>query len=198
MQKFRKLTDDQLVSAFASGDNQAFDVLLGRHKTRLYNYIIRIIRDEDLANDIFQEAFMKVITTIKQGRYTPDGKFASWLTRIAHNIIIDHYRADKGYAVVSADAAADDKDLLNRMDLAEETIEDLLVANTIRDDVRAMIRRLPREQRQVLAMRYYRDLSFKEIAERTGVSINTALGRMRYAIINLRRYIEQTHLVLTK
>lgn len=198
MQKFRKLTDDQLVSAFASGDNQAFDVLLGRHKTRLYNYIIRIIRDEDLANDIFQEAFMKVITTIKQGRYTPDGKFASWLTRIAHNIIIDHYRADKGYAVVSADAAADDKDLLNRMDLAEETIEDLLVANTIRDDIRAMIRRLPREQRQVLAMRYYRDLSFKEIAERTGVSINTALGRMRYAIINLRRYIEQTHLVLTK
>lgn len=197
MQKFRKLTDDQLVSAFASGDNQAFDVLLGRHKTRLYNYIIRIIRDEDLANDIFQEAFMKVITTIKQGRYTPDGKFASWLTRIAHNIIIDHYRADKGYAVVSADAA-EDKDLLNRMDLAEETIEDLLVANTIRDDVRAMIRRLPREQRQVLAMRYYRDLSFKEIAERTGVSINTALGRMRYAIINLRRYIEQTHLVLTK
>lgn len=198
MQKFRKLTDDQLVSAFASGDNQAFDVLLGRHKTRLYNYIIRIIRDEDLANDIFQEAFMKVITTIKQGRYTPDGKFASWLTRIAHNIIIDHYRADKGYAVVSADAAADDKDLLNRMDLAEETIEDLLVANTIRDDIRAMIRRLPREQRQVLAMRYYRDLSFKEIAERTGVSINTSLGRMRYAIINLRRYIEQTHLVLTK
>lgn len=198
MQKFRKLTDDQLVSAFASGDNQAFDVLLGRHKSRLYNYIIRIVRDEDLANDIFQEAFMKVITTIKQGRYTPDGKFASWLTRIAHNIIIDHYRADKGYAVVSADAAADDKDLLNRMDLAEETIEDLLVANTIRDDVRAMIRRLPREQRQVLAMRYYRDLSFKEIAERTGVSINTALGRMRYAIINLRRYIEQTHLVLTK
>lgn len=197
MQKFRKLTDDQLVSAFASGDNQAFDVLLGRHKTRLYNYIIRIIRDEDLANDIFQEAFMKVITTIKQGRYTPDGKFASWLTRIAHNIIIDHYRADKGYAVVSADAA-EDKDLLNRMDLAEETIEDLLVANTIRDDIRAMIRRLPREQRQVLAMRYYRDLSFKEIAERTGVSINTALGRMRYAIINLRRYIEQTHLVLTK
>lgn len=197
MQKFRKLTDDQLVSAFASGDNQAFDVLLGRHKTRLYNYIIRIIRDEDLANDIFQEAFMKVITTIKQGRYTPDGKFVSWLTRIAHNIIIDHYRADKGYAVVSADAA-EDKDLLNRMDLAEETIEDLLVANTIRDDIRAMIRRLPREQRQVLAMRYYRDLSFKEIAERTGVSINTALGRMRYAIINLRRYIEQTHLVLTK
>lgn len=197
MQKFRKLTDDQLVSAFASGDNQAFDVLLGRHKTRLYNYIIRVIRDEDLANDIFQEAFMKVITTIKQGRYTPDGKFASWLTRIAHNIMIDHYRADKGYAVVSADAA-EDKDLLNRMDLAEETIEDLLVANTIRDDIRAMIRRLPREQRQVLAMRYYRDLSFKEIAERTGVSINTALGRMRYAIINLRRYIEQTHLVLTK
>lgn len=197
MQKYRKLTDDQLVSAFASGDNQAFDVLLGRHKTRLYNYIIRVIRDEDLANDIFQEAFMKVITTIKQGRYTPDGKFASWLTRIAHNIMIDHYRADKGYAVVSTDAA-DDKDLLNRMDLAEETIEDFLVANTIRDDIRAMIRRLPREQRQVLAMRYYRDLSFKEIAERTGVSINTALGRMRYAIINLRRYIEQTHLVLTK
>ena len=198
MQKFRKLTDDQLVSAFAAGDNQAFDALLGRHKLRLYNYILRVIRDEDLANDFFQETFVKAITTIKQGRYTPDGKFASWLTRIAHNIIIDHYRADKGYAVVSTDAAAEDKDLLNRMDLAEDTIEDILIAKTIREDVRAMIRRLPREQRQVLAMRYYRDLSFKEIAERTGVSINTALGRMRYAIINLRRYIDETHIVLTR
>ncbi len=198
MQKFRKLTDDQLVSAFAAGDNQAFDALLGRHKLRLYNYILRVIRDEDLANDFFQETFVKAITTIKQGRYTPDGKFASWLTRIAHNIIIDHYRADKGYAVVSADAAAEDKDLLNRMELAEDTIEDILIAKTIREDVRAMIRRLPREQRQVLAMRYYRDLSFKEIAERTGVSINTALGRMRYAIINLRRYIDETHIVLTR
>ena len=189
MQKFRKLTDDQLVSAFAAGDNQAFDALLGRHETRLYNYILRVIRDEDLANDFFQETFVKVITTIKQGRYTPDGKFASWLTRIAHNVMIDHYRADRGYAVVSADG---------RMELAEENIEDLLIAKTIRDDVRAMIRRLPREQRQVLAMRYYRDLSFKEIAERTGVSINTALGRMRYAIINLRRYIEESRIVLTR
>lgn len=198
MQKFRKLTDDQLVSAFATGDNQAFDALLGRHETRLYNYILRVIRDEDLANDFFQETFVKVITTIKQGRYTPDGKFASWLTRIAHNVMIDHYRADRGYAVVSADGMSEDRNLLNRMELAEENIEDLLIAKTIRDDVRAMIRRLPREQRQVLAMRYYRDLSFKEIAERTGVSINTALGRMRYAIINLRRYIEESRIVLTR
>ena len=186
------------MSAFAAGDNQAFDALLGRHETRLYNYILRVIRDEDLANDFFQETFVKVITTIKQGRYTPDGKFASWLTRIAHNIMIDHYRADRGYAVVSADGMSEDKNLLNRMELAEENIEDLLIAKTIREDVRAMIRRLPREQRQVLAMRYYRDLSFKEIAERTGVSINTALGRMRYAIINLRRYIEESRIVLTK
>lgn len=198
MQKFRELTDDQLVSAFAAGDNQAFDALLGRHETRLYNYILRVIRDEDLANDFFQETFVKVITTIKQGRYTPDGKFASWLTRIAHNVMIDHYRADRGYAVVSADGMSEDRNLLNRMELAEENIEDLLIAKTIRDDVRAMIRRLPREQRQVLAMRYYRDLSFKEIAERTGVSINTALGRMRYAIINLRRYIEESRIVLTR
>lgn len=198
MQKFRKLTDDQLVSAFVAGDNQAFDALLGRHETRLYNYILRVIRDEDLANDFFQETFVKVITTIKQGRYTPDGKFASWLTRIAHNVMIDHYRADRGYAVVSADGMSEDRNLLNRMELAEENIEDLLIAKTIRDDVRAMIRRLPREQRQVLAMRYYRDLSFKEIAERTGVSINTALGRMRYAIINLRRYIEESRIVLTR
>lgn len=198
MQKIRKLTDDQLVSAFAAGDNQAFDTLLRRHQTRLYNYILRVIRDEDLANDFFQETFVKVITTVKQGRYTPDGKFASWLTRIAHNIMIDHYRADRGYAVVSADGVTEDKNLLNRIELAEENIEDLLIAKTIRDDVRAMIRRLPREQRQVLAMRYYRDLSFKEIAERTGVSINTALGRMRYAIINLRRYIEESRIILTK
>ena len=112
--------------------------------------------------------------------------------------MIDHYRADRGYAVVSADGMSEDKSLLNRIELAEENIEDLLIAKTIREDVRAMIRRLPREQRQVLAMRYYRDLSFKEIAERTGVSINTALGRMRYAIINLRRYIEESRIVLTK
>ena len=198
MKTLRMMTDEEPVVLYAEGNNAAFDVLLNRYKSSIHSYIYFIVHNKDLTEDIFQETFVKVITTIKQGRYTPDGKFASWLTRIAHNVMIDHYRADRGYAVVSADGMSEDRNLLNRMELAEENIEDLLIAKTIRDDVRAMIRRLPREQRQVLAMRYYRDLSFKEIAERTGVSINTALGRMRYAIINLRRYIEESRIVLTK
>lgn len=184
-QQLTALDDDRLIKLFAEGQNQAFDVLLERHKMRVFNYILHTVKDEDTANDAFQEAFVKVITTVKQGRYTPDGKFAAWLMRIAHNLIIDHFRQSKSEATVSADQA--DYAVLNRPELASDTIEDTLVDRAIRDDVRHMVRQLPREQRQVLVMRYYGGMSFKEIAERTGVSINTALGRMRYALINLRR-----------
>lgn len=183
-----------LVSAFASGNNQAFDVLLERHTRRVHNYILHIVKDADIADDIFQETFVKVIMTIKQGRYTADGKFGSWVSRIAHNVVIDHFRQEKAEATVSTDEG--EYDLLNRRDIAEDTIEDLLIETAIRDDVRNMIKKLPREQKQVLVMRYYNNLSFKEIAERTNVSINTALGRMRYAILNLRRMVSENRIEL--
>lgn len=196
MQNLKQLTDDQLVSAFASGNNQAFDVLLERNKQRVYSYILRIVKDDDVADDIFQETFVKVITTIKQGRYSADGKFAGWVMRIAHNAVIDHFRQEKAEATISTDESG--HDVLNRREFADETIEDALVDLAIRNDVRQLIHALPTEQRQVVVMRFYSNMSFKEIAERTGVSINTALGRMRYAIMNLRRMARENHVILTR
>lgn len=196
MQKLKELSDDRLVSAFSAGDNQAFDILLERHKDRVFNYIFNMVKDEDLANDIFQETFVKAIMTIKQGRYNADGKFVSWVSRIAHNVVIDHFRQEKSQGTVSTDES--EYDILNRREFAEDTIEDIIIDKSIRDDIRQLIKSLPSEQRQVLIMRYYNNLSFKEIAEKTGVSINTALGRMRYAIINLRRTAEKNKIVLTR
>lgn len=196
MQKLTERTDDQLIESFASGNNQAFDVLLGRHQSRVYNFIFSILKDAALSDDAFQETFVKAITTIKQGRYNADGKFSSWILRIAHNIVIDHYRQTKNESTVSSSQT--EYDVFNRRDFAEETIEDMMVDVNIRDDVRHLVRSLPAEQRQVLVMRYYRDMSFKQIAEKTGVSINTALGRMRYAILNLRRMARERHIELTR
>ncbi len=189
------LTDEQLVKAYANGNNEAFDTLLKRHQDRIYNYILRIIKNEDIANDIFQETFVKAILTIKQGRYTENGKFPAWISRIAHNLIIDYYRQEKSENVQSADL--DDVDVLNRKELCEQTIEDTIIEEQIRDDVKYLIKELPDLQREVLNMRYYQNLSFKEIADLTGVSINTALGRMRYAILNLRRIAAEKDIVLT-
>ncbi len=189
------MTDEQLVKAYAQGNNEAFDTLLKRHQDRIYNYILRIIKNEDIANDIFQETFVKAILTIKQGRYTENGKFPAWISRIAHNLIIDYYRQEKSENVQSADL--DDVDVLNRKELCEQTIEDAIISEQIRDDVKHLITELPDLQREVLNMRYYQNLSFKEIADITGVSINTALGRMRYAILNLRRIAAEKDIVLT-
>lgn len=194
MQHLTKLADDALVSAFARGNNKAFDILLERHQRRILNYIMHLVKDADVADDLFQETFVKVIMTIKQGRYNADGKFVSWLQRIAHNVVIDHFRQEKAEATVSTDET--DYNLLNRRELAEDTMEDIMVDNAIRDDIRALVKALPREQRQVLVMRYYGNMSFKEIAQRTGVSINTALGRMRYAVLNLRRMAAEHHIEL--
>lgn len=189
------MTDEQLVKAYAQGNNEAFDILLKRHQDRIFNYILRIIKNEDIANDIFQETFVKAILTIKQGRYTENGKFPAWISRIAHNLIIDYYRQEKSENVQSADI--DDVDVLNRKELCEQTIEDAIITEQIRDDVKYLIKELPDLQREVLNMRYYQNLSFKEIADLTGVSINTALGRMRYAILNLRRIASEKDIVLT-
>ena len=196
MQKFTKLTDEMLVAAYAEGNNEAFDALLKRHEIRIFNYIFNIVKNKDVADDIFQETFVKAITTIKQGRYTDSGKFSAWITRIARNLIIDYFRQAKSENTVSADQ--EDADVLNRRELAEENIEDMLVTSQIHTDVKRIIGSLPEAQREVLDMRFYRNMSFKEIADATGVSINTALGRMRYAVLNMRRIASEKNIVLTR
>ena len=195
MRKDIKLTDEQLVSAYAAGDNAAFDTLLLRHKDRLFTYIYQMVRDSDLADDIFQETFVKVIMTVKQGRYQDMGKFSAWVTRIARNLVIDSFRAEKSEATISTDN--EEIDILNRRELSENTIEDAMIDLQIEDDIRSLVDGLPQVQKEVLMMRYYQDLSFKEIADITGVSINTALGRMRYAILNLRKMAKENELCLT-
>lgn len=193
--QLNRLADDQLVAAYAAGDNRAFDILLKRHQGRVFSYILSVVKNRDVANDLFQETFVKAITTIKQGRYSESGKFSAWISRIAHNLIIDYYRQEKNEALVSSDD--ENVDVLNRKDLSDINIEDCMVSEQIHEDVRRIIDALPENQREVLLMRYYRDMSFKEIAEATDVSINTALGRMRYAIINMRRIAEENNIVLT-
>ena len=193
MRNLVKLTDEQLVAVFAEGDNTAFDVLLTRHKTKIFSYIFYTVRDRDLADDIFQDTFMKAIVTIKQGRYSENGKFTAWITRIAHNLIIDYFRQDKD----DLSTSCEDNGILNSSKFSEGTIEDEMVKMQICSDVRKIIRQLPINQREVLIMRYYKNLSFKEISESTGVSINTALGRMRYALINMRRIAQENNVTLT-
>lgn len=196
MQKqMTELTDRELVMAYANGDNTAFDTLLNRHQKTVFNYIFHIVKDTDLANDIFQETFVKAITVIRQGRYEDNGKFGAWINRVAHNLIIDHFRRSKSENTISNDA--DGNDLLNDKDLCEASIEDNLVQTQLTKDIRRLVRELPEAQRQVLMMRIYRDMSFKEIAEETGVSINTALGRMRYALRNMRRLADESRLLET-
>ena len=195
MQNMKKLTDDQLVAAYANGNNDAFDTLLSRHQQQVFNYILRVVRSRDIADDIFQETFVKAITNIRQGRYTDSGKFPAWITRIAHNLIIDYFRQEKAENTTSADDSP--IDILNRAELSERNIEDTIVDRQIRDDIRSIILELPAPQKQVLIMRYYRNMSFKQIAAATGVSINTALGRMRYAMINMRRLARERNVVIS-
>ena len=195
MTKVTDVSDDRLIAKYVEGDNEAFDALIERHKNRIFNYIFHSLKDEDLANDIFQETFVKAIMTIKQGRYVENGHFAAWITRIAHNLIIDYYRQEKSENVQSSDSC--EVDILNRKDLSESTIEDDIIIDQIHSDVRRLVTALPENQREVLLMRYYKNMSFKEIADHTNVSINTALGRMRYAILNMRRLAVENNIVLT-
>ena len=195
MNSYSNVADDRLVSLYANGDNRAFDVLLERHQSKIFNYIYYVVHDEDVANDIFQDTFIKAIMTIKQGRYVESGKFAAWLTRIAHNLVIDHFRyGNDGQNNIAADEEG--AGALNDIRLSEGNIEMQMVALQRLADLRELVSRLPAPQREVVYMRYYQELTFKEIAEITGVSINTSLGRMRYALINLRRLINQKQLAL--
>ena len=195
MKTLKMMTDEELVVLYAEGNNAAFDILLNRYKSSIHSYIYFIVRNKELTEDIFQETFVKVIMTIKQGRYTENGKFKAWITRIAHNLIIDSFRQEKSENLVSCDEP--EVNILNNIGLAEGTIENTIVNRQILSDVRRLMEFLPDEQREVVYMRFYQDLSFKEIAEQTGVSINTSLGRMRYAILNLRRMAEKNGVVLT-
>lgn len=195
MSTIKAMTDEQLVVLYVNGNNNAFDTLLNRHKTSIYNYIYFTVRNSDLTDDIFQDTFVKAIMMLKQGRYTETGKFKAWITRIAHNLIIDYFRQEKSENTVSNDDV--EMDLLNDSRLCENNVEDNLVFDQVMFDVRKLVEFLPDNQREVLEMRFYKDLSFKEIADQTGVSINTALGRMRYAILNMRRMVEENNMELT-
>lgn len=195
MVKITSMTDAELVKAYAQGNNDAFDQLLKKYSDKVFAYIIRTVKNEDVANDIFQDTFVKAILTIKQGRYTENGKFPAWITRIAHNLIIDYYRQTKAENLQSSSIS--EVDVLNRKELSEATIEEDIISRQLMEDVRSLIKYLPDPQREVLTMRFYRNMSFKEIAEETRVSINTALGRMRYAVLNLRRIAAEKEIALS-
>ena len=189
------LSDQVLLNHYLSGDRSAISQLIERHSRRVKDYIHMMVKDRDVADDIFQETFIKAVRVIDEGRYTDNGKFLSSILRIAHNQVIDHFRAQRQNKSVSESEAG--YDVLGTLKLAERTVEDAMVCEQIERDVRALVELLPAEQREVVMMRYFSGLSFKDIAEQTNVSINTALGRMRYALINLRRMIKEKNLILS-
>jgi RNA polymerase sigma-70 factor (ECF subfamily) len=195
MNNLKSLTDEVLVGLYSKGEDKAFDELLARYQSKIYTYIYFLVRNATLAEDLFQETFIKVITSIRQGRYKENGKFYAWITRIAHNLTLDYFRQEKNENTVSNDEY--ETDLFNDADLCEDNIETALVNRQVLLDVRRLISALPVVQREVVYMRFYQELSFKEIADATGVSINTALGRMRYAIINMRRLADEKGIVLS-
>ena len=189
------LSDQVLLNNYLSGDRNAILRLIERHSRRVRDYINMMVKDRDVAEDIFQETFIKAVRVIDEGRYTDNGKFLSWILRIAHNQVIDHFRAQRQSKAVTESEAG--YDVLGTLRFAERTVEDSMVSDQIERDVRALVELLPAEQREVVMLRYFSGLSFKDIAEQTEVSINTALGRMRYALINLRRMIKEKNLVLS-
>lgn len=195
MTNIGKLRDDDLIALYVGGNDKAFDIVLDRYKDRLFSYIFFIVKDQEMSEDIFQETFIKAIVTIKNGRYTANGKFYNWMTRIAHNLIFDHFRSEKNDNTVSCEGS--EYDLLNNANLCDDNIETDMINMQIIEDLRRMVERLPQNQREIVMMRFYGDLSFKEIAELTGTSINTALGRMRYAILNLRKMAAENNITLT-
>lgn len=190
MKNIEDMADEELALSYVGGNNKAFDLLLKRNQSKLFSYILFVVRDKELANDIFQETFMKVIQRLQEGRYVASGKFSSWITRIAHNVIMDSYRTNRAGHIVEAGV---DNDLsnLSSVQYSQGSIENQYVYSQVMDDVKRIMDHLPAPQREVVFMRYYQELSFKEIAELTGVSINTSLGRMRYAILNMRRMAKE-------
>jgi len=189
------MKDQELVNQFLIGDHTSLESLINRHKNRVYTYILLIVKDQQLAEDIFQDTFIKVIKSLRKGKYQEKGIFASWVIRIAHNLIIDHYRKAKHLKTLSNEDK--EVDIFNSKKFADANVEEEIIKNQISRDVRKLVDELPEDQKQVILLRHYGGLSFKEIAEQTNVSINTALGRMRYALINLRKLIDQKKVILT-
>lgn len=188
MEHLENMTDEQLAMSYVEGNNRAFDILLSRNQSKLFSYIMFVVRDHEKANDVFQETFIKVITKLQEGKYVPSGKFAAWLMRIAHNIIIDSYRTEKAEQIIDTN---EDNDLtILGSKFLDANIEDIFINEQVFCDVKKMMNMLPDNQREVIFMRFFQQMSFKEIAETTNVSINTSLGRMRYAVLNLRRMVK--------
>ena len=191
------LNDRQLVDSYMNGNVDSFNLLLERHQNKVFSYILMLFKYRQLADDIFQDTFLKIIRTIKAGAYKEEGKFIQFARRIAHNLVIDHFRKANRLPMVDQVNKDNDYDLLNNAKLSDPSIEDSMVTEQVYSDLRKMIELLPEEQKEVLNMRMYADMSFKEIADATNVSINTALGRMRYALINLRKMVKEHNLTLT-
>ncbi len=190
-----KLSDSELLKRYQSGEESAISQLIERHTPRVRSYVRMMVKDHDTAEDLFQETFIKSVRVIDQGRYVDNGRFLSWVLRIAHNMVIDYFRGKKSSHTIGESESG--YDVLGSLRFASEPIEDKIIHQQIADDVRRMVELLPDEQREVVKMRYYYDMSFKDIAEQTEVSINTALGRMRYALINLRKMVNENNIVLS-
>ncbi|MCK9202862.1 MAG: sigma-70 family RNA polymerase sigma factor [Bacteroidales bacterium] len=188
------VSDQDLIGKYLAGQESALEKLIHRHKNRVFAYILMIVKDKDLAEDLFQDTFIKVINTFRSGTYKEEGKFIQWVMRIAHNLIIDYFRKSKRIPIIENN---DDYDIFDKVRIPVESVEDILITEQIHKDVKKLIDYLPKEQKEVLVMRHYNDMSFKDIAEVTNVSINTALGRMRYALINLRKLIKEKEVILS-
>lgn len=188
------VTDQELIGRYLAGDQSSLELLIRRHKNRIFAYILMIVKEKELAEDLFQDTFIKVINTIRSGSYKEEGKFIQWAMRIAHNLIIDHFRKAKRIPTVEN---REEFDIFEKVRIPVESIEEKIITEQIHKDVKKLIDYLPKEQREVLVMRHYGDMSFKDIAEVTNVSINTALGRMRYALINLRKLVEEKEIILS-
>ena len=190
------LTDTTLIAEFISGNSNSFSILLNRYQKRVYGFIFSKVHDPDLADDIFQETFVKVVKNLRLGKYNDEGRFLSWVIRIAHNLIMDHYRKIK--RLPKHESKIENFDLLESLVEQSSSIEESMIETQIHADITLLIEELPDSQKEVLRMRLFQDMSFKEIGDQTGVSINTALGRMRYAVINLRKMIEERNLIFTQ
>lgn len=192
--RLSEISDNQLIVSFISGDESALEILVRRHQKRVFTSILILVRDKELAEDLFQETFIKVIKTLRSGSYQEEGKFLPWVLRIGHNLVIDHFRKNKRMPLVRD---TEEHSIMDQIRLTDANVEEKMVTNQIHHQVRQLIEYLPLDQREVVIMRHYGNLSFKEIAEITNVSINTSLGRMRYALINLRKLISEKQLMLT-
>ncbi len=193
--KDRHMSDQELIRQFIAGNHDSLETIIHRHQRKVFSYILLIVKDKHLAEDIFQDTFIKVINTLRSGAYNEEGKFLPWVMRIAHNLTIDFFRKSKRMPTVEN---SEEYDLFETLNLYEDTVEDKMIIGQIHSDVKNLVEYLPDEQKEVLKMRHYLNLSFKEIAEKTDVSINTALGRMRYALINLRKLIRENDIILTR